>query len=43
MDLSDFFILNIKGNDYRVHISNIDKKMSIIIFKNSNLDDKEVY
>ena len=26
MDLSDFFILNIKGNDYRVYISNIDKK-----------------
>ena len=42
MDLSDFFILNIKGNDYRVYISNIDKKESIIIFKNSNLDDKGV-
>ena len=42
MDLSDFFILNIKGNDYRVYISNIDKKDSIIIFKNSNLDDKGV-
>ena len=35
MDLSDFFIINIKGNDYRVCISNI-------IFRNSNLDDKGV-
>ena len=26
MNLSDFFILNIKNNDYRVYISNIDKK-----------------
>ena len=40
MDLSDFFILNIKNNDYRVYISNIDRKEAIIIFKNSNLDDK---
>ena len=32
MDLSDFFILNIKNNDYRVHISNIDKKEAMIIF-----------
>ena len=42
MDLSDFFILNIKNNDYRVHISNIDKKEAVIIFKISNLDDKAV-
>ena len=42
MDLSDFFILNIKYNDYRVYISNIDKKEAIIIFKKSNLDDKGV-
>ena len=40
MDLSDFFALKIKGNDYRVYIFNIDKKEAIIIFKNSNLDDK---
>ena len=26
MDLSDFYALTIKGNDYRVYISNIDKK-----------------
>ena len=42
MDLSDSFILNIKSNDYRVYISNIDKKEAIIIFKKSNLDDKGV-
>ena len=40
MNLSDFFILNIKNNDYRVYISNIDKKEAIIIFKKSNLNDK---
>ena len=42
IDLSDFFILNIENNDYRVYISNIDKKEAIIIFKKSNLDDKGV-
>ena len=42
MDLSDFLILNIKNNSYRVYISNIDKKEAMIIFKKSNLDDKEV-
>ena len=26
IDLSDFFILNIKNNDYSVYISNMDKK-----------------
>ena len=43
MDLSDFFILNIKNNDYnyRVYISNIDKK-SYDYFKKSNLDNKGV-
>ena len=34
MNLSDFFILNIKGNGYRVYTSNIDKK--------SPFDDKGV-
>ena len=29
--VSDFFILNIKNNDYRVYISNIDKKEAMII------------
>ena len=33
MDLSDFYVLTIKGNDYRVYISNIDKKEAIIILK----------
>ena len=42
MDLSNFFILNIKNNDYRVYISNIDKKETIIIFKKFNLNDKGV-
>ena len=42
MNLTDFFILNIKNNNYRVYISNIDKKESIIIFKKSNLDDEGV-
>ena len=37
-----FFILNIKGVDYRVYISGIDKKEAMIIFKKSNLDDKGV-
>ena len=41
-DLSDFFILNIKNSDYRVYISNNDKKEAIIISKKSNLDDKGV-
>ena len=42
MDLSDFFILNIKNNGYGVYTSNIDKKENIIILKKSNLDDKGV-
>ena len=42
MDLSDFYILNIKGSDYRVYISNTDKKEAIIIFKKSVLDNKGV-
>ena len=42
INLSDFFILNIKGNNYRVYISNTDKKEARVIFKKSNLDDKSV-
>ena len=42
MNLSNFFNLNIKNNDYRVYISIINKKEAMIIFKNSNLDDKGV-
>ena len=41
MDLSDFFVLNIKNANYRVHISGIDKEAGNI-FKNSNLGDKGV-
>ena len=42
MDLSDFFILNTKGNDYRVYISELNKKEAMIIFKKSYLDNKGV-
>ena len=42
MALSDFFIINIKAFDYRVYISGIDTKDSIIILKKSVLDDKGV-
>ena len=42
MDLSDFFILNIKGNDYRVYISELDQKRSNDYFKECNLDNKGV-
>ena len=40
MDLSDFYVLNIKNNDYRVYISGIDKTEAMIILKKSDLDDK---
>ena len=40
MNLSYFLIVNVKGVDYRVYISGIDKKEAVIIFKSSNLDDK---
>ena len=33
MELSDFFIFNVGGNDYRVYIANIDKKRSSKYFK----------
>ena len=42
MDLSNFYTLTITNNDYRVYISNIDKKEATIIFKKSVLDDKGV-
>ena len=42
MNLSDFYVLTIKGNDYGVYISNINKKEAIVILKKSNLDDKGV-
>ena len=34
MDLSDFFVLNIKDAEFRVYISGIDKKEAMIISKN---------
>ena len=42
MNLSDFFVLHIKGVDYRVYIPGIDKKEAVNILKNSVLDDKGV-
>ena len=42
MDLSDVFILNIKGNDYRVYISNFNNKEVTNILKNSDLRDKGI-
>ena len=42
MDLNDFFVLNIKVDDYRVYISGIDKKEAMIILKQSVLVDKGV-
>ena len=42
MDLSHFYVLNIKNNDYKVYISGLDKKEAMIILKKSNLDDKGI-
>ena len=42
VDLSDFFVLNIKNVDYRVYISNIDKKEAVNILKHFLLGDKGV-
>ena len=42
MDLSDFFVLNIKANNYRVYIPGIDKKEALKFLKNSTLDDKGI-
>ena len=42
MNLSDFFVLNIKNIDYRIHVSGIDKKEAVNIFKNSESSDKGV-
>ena len=40
--LSDFFILSIKGVEYRVYIANVDKKDAVNILNSSNLSDKGV-
>ena len=42
INIRDFFILNIKDADYRVYISNVDKKVAVNILKSSVLDDKGV-
>ena len=42
MNLSDFFILNIKGVDYRVYIVGVDKNTAVHILKNSDLRNKGV-
>ena len=42
MNLSDFFILGIKIIDYRVHISGVDKKTAVFIFKNADLGNRGV-
>ena len=40
--LSDFFILTVKNIDYRVYISNVDKKATVYLLNNSVLNDKGV-
>ena len=42
MNLSDFFVLNIKGVDYRLYIYGIGKKEAVNILKNSILSVKSV-
>ena len=42
MNLSDFFILNIKGVDYRVYFSGVDKKEAVNMLNNSKLGNKGV-
>ena len=42
VSLGDFFILNIKVADYRVYISNTDKKEAVNILNNSFLGNKGV-
>ena len=42
MNLSDFLVLTIKNVNYRVYISNIDKKEVVTILNDSKLDDKGI-
>ena len=42
MNLSDFFVVTIKGVDYRVYISGVDKKAAVFILKNSELGNKGI-
>ena len=41
-NLSDFFIWNIKGNNYRVYSSSVSNQEAVNILNSSNLDDKGV-
>ena len=42
MNLSDFFVVTIKGVDYRVYISGVDKKGAVFILKNSELGNNGI-
>ena len=42
INLSDFFILNIKGNDYRVYIVGLSKKEAVNVLNNIDLGKKRV-
>ena len=42
MNISDIFVLNIKGTDYRMYISGIDKKEAVNTLNSSKLHDKGV-
>ena len=42
INLSDFFILNIKGVDYKIYIVSVDKKDAVNILNNSELGNKGV-
>ena len=41
-NVRDFFIIKIKNIDYRLYVTNVNKKDSIYIFKISNLSNKGV-
>ena len=41
-NLSYFFIITVSGVDYRVSVTNVDKKAAIYLLNNSVLDDKGV-
>ena len=41
MELSDFFVLNVGGNDYRVYIANIDKEEAVKMLNNGDLGKKK--
>ena len=41
-NLTDFFIVTVNNIDYRVYITNVDKKAAIYLLNNSVLGDKGV-